>query len=211
MTDPRVEEILEDLYLAQVEGEPAGAQALPEVIASAARAGYLQTRDGAAALTEPGRLIARDVVRRHRLAECLLHDVLAVSDEQIDSDACQFEHVIRPGVEERICALLGHPLRCPHGKHIPPGLCCLKARGEGARQVGPLCDGNVGDEGVVAYLRASDRQETQKLMAIGVLPGVAIRLVRRSPCYVFQVAYSQFTVDRDLASKIFVRWRQAEK
>ena len=149
---------------------------------------------------------AKSVVRRHRLAECLLRDVLGVKEDDIDADACAFEHIIQHGLDDRICALLGHPTRCPHGKSIPAGACCEKAKQDSLKDVGPLADGKVGDEGEVAYLKTRDRRDVQKLMALGILPGVKIQLIRRFPSFVFQLGYSQFTVDRELAEKICVRW-----
>lgn len=74
------------------------------------------------------------------------------------------------------------------------------------KDVGPLSDGAVGAEGAVVYLKTNDRRDVQKLMALGILPGVHVRLIRRFPSYVFQLGFSQFTVDRELAEKIHVHW-----
>ena len=76
-------------------------------------------------LTEEGRRRAASVIRRHRLAERLFTDTLDLRDDQeIESNACTFEHILSPEVTERICTFLGHPSRCPHGSPIPPGPCC---------------------------------------------------------------------------------------
>jgi len=81
-------------------------------------------------LTAEGRELARNVVRRHRLAERLLVDLLDVGREDVEGPACRFEHVLNQGVDDRICTLLGHPPTCPHGKLIPRGLSmCSTARG----------------------------------------------------------------------------------
>jgi DtxR family Mn-dependent transcriptional regulator len=69
-----------------------------------------------------------------------------------------------------------------------------------------LAEGQVGAEGTVVFLSARSQGEVAKLMAMGILPGEPIRLLRRFPSYVFQVGLSQFTVDRQLASCIQVRW-----
>jgi putative ABC transport system ATP-binding protein len=75
--------------------------------------------------TERGRQRAQDVIRRHRLAERLFMQTFQVSDEkEIEQQACKFEHILSPGVTERICTFLGHPRTCPHGSPIPPGPCC---------------------------------------------------------------------------------------
>jgi len=75
-------------------------------------------------LTETGQKKAIPIIRRHRLAERLLNDVLGVSDEVFERGACQFEHFINEDITASICTLLGHPTVCPHGKIIPPGECC---------------------------------------------------------------------------------------
>jgi putative ABC transport system ATP-binding protein len=78
-------------------------------------------------LTESGARRARDVVRRHRLAERLFTDTFAIEDAEAHQQACRFEHIITPELDQRICSFLGHPKTCPHGNPIPPGPCCEKS------------------------------------------------------------------------------------
>ena len=212
MNGPGIEELLEQLYMQQVEGRTAAGAPQPELLKQAQEEKYLDLTGGLPRLTETGLQMGRDVVRRHRLAELLLRDVLQVSGEpQVEDAACEFEHILRHGLDDQICALLGHPTACPHGSPIPEGACCRKARADQIREVGPLCDGEVDRQGIVAYLNTRDDRETQKLMAMGVLPGIDIRLTRRFPSYVFEVGYSQFSVDKRLAEKIFVHWSPRAK
>jgi putative ABC transport system ATP-binding protein len=76
-------------------------------------------------MTETGRVRASGVIRRHRLAERLFADTFQMpDDEQLESNACTFEHILSPEVTERICVFLNHPQHCPHGSPIPPGACC---------------------------------------------------------------------------------------
>jgi putative ABC transport system ATP-binding protein len=75
-------------------------------------------------LTETGSRRARDVVRRHRLAERLFTETFAIEDAEAQQQACRFEHIITPELDQRICSFLGHPKTCPHGNPIPPGPCC---------------------------------------------------------------------------------------
>ena len=78
-------------------------------------------------LTERGRKKAADIIRRHRLAERLFTDSLALDSEtEIEQQACKFEHILSPEATDKICAFLGHPRTCPHGAPIPPGTCCAK-------------------------------------------------------------------------------------
>ena len=211
MLKPNIEEALEKLYTHEVEdGEyPSDGPSL-EALAEAEEQGIVE-RDGEKyRFTESGLPAGRDVLRRHRLAECLLSDVLAVKSDELETDACEFEHILQPGLEERICVLLGHPSTCPHGSRIPPGECCEKAREDQILEVTPLCDGRPGADGVVAYLSTRDNREVQKMMAMGILPGVRVSLVRRFPSYVLQVGYTQFTLDHTLAEKIYVHWDTPE-
>ncbi|HLW53431.1 MAG TPA: iron dependent repressor, metal binding and dimerization domain protein [Candidatus Angelobacter sp.] len=76
--------------------------------------------------TEKGRKRAEDVIRRHRLAECLFTQTFHVHDEkEVAEQACKFEHILSPEATDSICTFLGHPRTCPHGSPIPAGECCL--------------------------------------------------------------------------------------
>jgi putative ABC transport system ATP-binding protein len=87
--------------------------------------GLLRSDQPEIAMTERGRSRAAGVIRRHRLAERLFADTFQMRDEQeLESNACTFEHILSPEVTERICVFLNHPEHCPHGSPIPPGPCC---------------------------------------------------------------------------------------
>ena len=95
------------------------------LIATLTRIGLVTVRDGQERFTPAGEERARNVIRRHRLAERLFMDVLSIRDEaEIESSACKFEHILSPEVTDRMCCLLGHPDACPHGSPIPRGGCC---------------------------------------------------------------------------------------
>ncbi len=80
-------------------------------------------------LTTRGRNRAGSIIRRHRLAERLFTDSLAMdSESEIEQQACKFEHILSPGATDKICTFLNHPRTCPHGAPIPPGPCCGGAR-----------------------------------------------------------------------------------
>ena len=70
-------------------------------------------------LSDHGRTLATRVMRKHRLAECLLVSVIQMPWEEVHIEACRWEHVISEEVERRLYELLGHPERCPHGNLIP--------------------------------------------------------------------------------------------
>jgi len=80
-------------------------------------------------LSDTGRTLATRVMRKHRLAECLLVGVIKLPWEEVHIEACRWEHVISESVERRLVELLGYPVRCPHGNLIP-GLAELGVPGE---------------------------------------------------------------------------------
>jgi DtxR family Mn-dependent transcriptional regulator len=71
------------------------------------------------ALSDTGRELATRVMRKHRLAECLLVSVIELPWEEVHIEACRWEHVMSESVERRLFELLGHPDHCPHGNVIP--------------------------------------------------------------------------------------------
>jgi putative ABC transport system ATP-binding protein len=112
------------------------------LIATMAQIGLVTVESGADEFTPAGRARARDVIRRHRLAERLFMDVLSIRDEdEIESSACKFEHILSPEVTDRMCTLLGHPNACPHGSPIPKGECCEQNRVLQAEDVASVLGG----------------------------------------------------------------------
>jgi len=209
---PKAEEILESLWIVTEEkGENAAHfdalqidqdnEALAELVGLA----YVEVRGERVHLRREGRAEARMTVRRHRLAERLMMDILDIKGRSGDERACEFEHLLHHGVDTKICALLNHPTTCPHGKPIPPGSCCEQARQEGDVGVVALTELKAGERGEIAYLSATDAGKMQKLMSMGVLPGSDLEVTRTFPTYIFKVGHSEFAVDDDLAREIFVR------
>ena len=91
-----------------------------ETVARMERDGLLMIdQDRRLALTREGEALATRVMRKHRLAECLLVDVIGLPWEEVHIEACRWEHVISDSVERRLAALLNYPVRCPHGNVIP--------------------------------------------------------------------------------------------
>jgi len=73
------------------------------------------------------------------------------------------------------------------------------------KQVVPLSELKPGEKGQIAYLQAKGRGQMQKLLSIGVIPGMYVLLVQRFPSYVFKLGHTQFAVDKELASSIHVK------
>ena len=101
-----------------------------QTVARMERDGLLHVQgDRQLSLSDIGRTLATRVMRKHRLAECLLVGVIKLPWEEVHIEACRWEHVISESVERRLVELLGYPVRCPHGNLIP-GLAELGVPGE---------------------------------------------------------------------------------
>ncbi len=101
-----------------------------QTVARMERDGLLHVADDRQlALTDAGRTLATRVMRKHRLAECLLVGMIQMPWEEVHVEACRWEHVISEEVERRMYEVLGRPERCPHGNPIP-GLAELLAAPE---------------------------------------------------------------------------------
>lgn len=208
----KAEEILEALWIATVEGgenaallQTLGVGPEDDGLQELDRRAYIEIRGERVYLRPEGRPEAQMTVRRHRLAERLLMDILDLKGDRGEAKACEFEHLLHQGVDTKICTLLNHPTTCPHGKPIPPGECCEEARVRGAVGVVALTELRAGEKAEIAYLSTADPKKMQKLMSMGVLPGTPLRLGRTFPSYIFRVGNSEFAVDEDLAREIFVR------
>ncbi|HEX2950503.1 MAG TPA: metal-dependent transcriptional regulator [Armatimonadota bacterium] len=200
------EDYLERLYMRDVEGDTTDIPAPDDrVLGELLRRNLLRHEQTSTTLTKEGSRIAEGVVRRHRLAERLIHDVLDVHGKQVDSAACEFEHSLHHGVDDRICTLLGHPKTCPHGHPIPPGKCCKEHKGATTPAVSALVDLKGGERGTIAYLSSRQTDTVQKLMALGVLPGSPVAVIQTYPSVVFQVGQTQVAVDQTLAEDIYIR------
>ena len=96
------------------------AAAVSETIGRLSDHGYVELHgDRSLHLTDKGRRLATTVVRRHRLAERLLVDVIGLEWEKVHREADRWEHAISADVEEKLVELLGDPATCPHGNPIP--------------------------------------------------------------------------------------------
>jgi putative ABC transport system ATP-binding protein len=137
----RFDHLLEQIWVCGEEGKPAQVESLhasgpegklpvlPEepagrVLSRMSDLRLVALQNGEAQLTPVGSQRARDVVRRHRLAERLFKDTFSIDESEAHTQACRFEHIISPELDQRICTFLGHPKTCPHGNPIPPGDCC---------------------------------------------------------------------------------------
>jgi DtxR family Mn-dependent transcriptional regulator len=168
-------------------------------------AGLAEQHAGLASLTDSGEQEAAAIVRRERLAERLLSDVLSVGEDVATEAACKFEHLLRKGIDDEICTLLGHPRVCPHGSPIPRGECCRAGAKAPGKVVSALADLAPGQGGSVAYIHARRPEMMRRLLDMGAVPGAEIALVQSFPSYVFRIGESQVAVDRETAQDVYVR------
>ena len=207
----QAEEVLETLWISSEEEKekvcldhfkvPREDQPLKELL----NLGYVVISGNEIQLAEKGREEARSIVRRHRLAESLLVDVLDLKEEMVNEAACKFEYLLYKEVGESVCTLLGHPKVCPHGKHISRGKCCEKINNTISPVISPLIELNVGQRGKIVYLYKKSDRELQKLMAMGILPGMPIQVIQKFPSYLLQIGQTQVAMDEEMAKDVYVR------
>ncbi|MDQ6927539.1 MAG: metal-dependent transcriptional regulator [Actinomycetota bacterium] len=127
---PPLEEYLEAIWELEEEGNRViqarlaehlehSPASVSEMIRRLKNEGYVEAAARALTLTPKGRDRAESVVRKHRLAERLLTDVIGLPWHKTHVEACRWEHVMSDEVEQRIVSLLNNPATCPHGNPIP--------------------------------------------------------------------------------------------
>jgi DtxR family Mn-dependent transcriptional regulator len=153
-------------------------------------------------LTHKGLQEAVRVVRRNRLAERLLTDVLGMSWDDVHAEACILEHAISDRVEERLIEVLGDPKTCPHGHPIPPrDLTKPDPVGEPLAQVEP------GLQMTVCGVTEALPEMLRYLGEIGLRPGAVVQVIEKAPLggpVTVQVAGKSTTISLELARMVLV-------
>lgn len=176
-----------------------------KILGEMAKDGLLFIRGDEVALSSKGEEEGALAIRRHRLAERLLSEVLDVTASNLEREACTFEHILSKGVTDSICTLLGHPPACPHGHPIPRGACCEKTRVEMKPIVRPLVELPAGACGKIVFIIPSAHSRLDKLSSIGLYPGSLLRVHQKSPAFVLELGETTVAIDKDIAKEIFVR------
>ncbi len=155
-------------------------------------------------LLAAGKTLAEQIIRRHRLAERLICDVLGSPVDESEDAACEFEHLLAEGITSSICTLLGHPRYCPHNRRIPEGECCRQAR-EDLKPIVISCDQlSVGESARIAYLCTREHARLTKLSALGIAPGAVVKLLQRWPAFVVQCDETEIALEGEVARNIYV-------
>jgi len=163
-------------------------------------------------LTDEGLRLATRVMRKHRLAERLLTDVIGLDWELVHEEACRWEHVISENVEKRLLELLGQPTESPYGNPIP-GLVELGADAGGESfmdGVESLARVAVAAKGQVLVRRISEEmQKDETLMSalrrVGALPDRTVTVLATDEGVLVGSGGESAEIDHEAAEHIFVR------
>ena len=156
------------------------APSVSEMIERLVDEGYVTRSGRELHLTTNGHDVARSVIRKHRLAERLLADVIGLPWHLIHEEAGRWEHVMSDEVEKRIVALLGDPATCPHGNPIPGSVHEVVDRS----QQQPMAERDAGD--VVRFARLTEEAETDlqslsEFNEVGFLPTTMASILSKNP------------------------------
>lgn len=178
----------------------------PDVLTRMSEQNLVELRDGGkrVILMPEGREAARKLIRQHRLAERLIHDVLGVMSEQSENESCEFEHLVAPELVDSICILLGHPRVCPHGKAIPRGKCCENNLRLIECAPVPLTSLKIFDQGRVAFVRCERDEQIHRLDGLQIRPGAVIKLHQTFPAYVIECEGARIALEEKIANLIHV-------
>jgi DtxR family Mn-dependent transcriptional regulator len=213
---PPVEEYLETMLGLAEEGVPViqariaerlgrSAPSVSEMLDRLIDDGYVTREGRLLSLTDSGRALAEKVVRKHRLAERLLVDVIGLEWHKVHREAGRWEHVISDDVEARLVELLGDPATCPHGNPIPGSHSPAPAA-----ETRPLAEVTAGEQ--VRLLRISEEVELNYgsltlLDEGGFIPGAVAEVGARDAEGTMEVTVDgapPIRVTRDLSDRLFV-------
>ena len=155
-----------------------------------------------ATLTKPGRTVALEVIRHHRLLELYLKEVMGFSWDEIHQEAEILEHHISERFESRIEEMLGHPSRDPHGHPIPNRDGTINDR-----PTRSLADLNEGDTAQIDHVRDENGDLLDLLEQRGLLPGASVQVLETRPLdglLVVAVEGTEQLIGRPVAQKVAV-------
>jgi DtxR family transcriptional regulator, Mn-dependent transcriptional regulator len=214
-----VAEVLEAVWTLQEQGivtldrvvSYAATKVSDELLDSLGREGLIEVEDAnRVRLLPKGLQMAEKIIRRHRLAERLICDVLGSPVDDSEAAACEYEHLLADGITNSICTLLGHPRYCPHNKPIPEGDCCRQARAELKPIVVSCNQLSVGESARVAYFSTREHSRLLKLSALGISPGRLLKLIQKWPAYVVQCEETEIALESEVAKNIYV-WQTPQE
>ena len=211
---PRIEEYLESIYKLQQEQHPVStsrlaehlklsAPSVSEMVKKLAGKELVNHTEKGVCLTDEGKTIAKKVIRRHRLSERLLTDILGFKWDEVHDEACRLEHAISPEMEDRISESLGNPKTCPHGHPIPDKDGTLVKE-----KLKSLSELKAKERGTIVSVFEEDPKMLQYLASLGLIPDICVRVEEVAPFggpQIVCVSGSRYALGREVASKIKVK------
>ncbi len=210
----QIEEMLEYIWILEENDGKAESERMGEKFGDDIAKTYLTVmvekqlinlHDSGIIFTETGKKLAELIIRRHRIAERLLNDVLEMRGDEFERGACQFEHFVNEEIIASICTLLGHPTVCPHGNKIPQGECCVSAKKNLEPVISPLSAIKAGKRVKIVYISTKSHASLDRLTGIGVIPGLELTIHQKFPSMILQYGETQLALDNDIAKNVFVR------
>lgn len=154
-------------------------------------------------LTEKGRKIALQVIRKHRLSERLLTDILHMEWDKVHDAACKLEHGLTEEIIKPLEKALKHPKTCPHGNPIP-----TKCGGIIEEKSQPLTDLATGEQSTIVKITEERSDLLQYLDKLGLVPGASIKILEKTPIngsVTVKVGSTSHAISRGIASVIQVK------
>ncbi len=182
-------------------------QSAREKLKNLSKEGYLVTNRSGIELTVKGIERAKDVIRKHRLAERFLSDILKLDWDEIHEEACLFEHTMSSKVADALEKYLDFPEKCPHGNPIPDKNGQIK-KDDSFLELEKLSSLQSGDNAIVKKIDESSSQLLRQLLSLGILPESKLHIKQIAP---FRSAFlieinnlCCYSLGREIAEKIWV-------
>jgi DtxR family transcriptional regulator, Mn-dependent transcriptional regulator len=213
---PPVEEYLQTIESLNEEGTPViqvriaerlgkSAPSVSEMLDRLRSEGYVNRSGRKITLTKEGRAVAQSVIRKHRLAERLLVDVIGLPWHLVHEEAGRWEHVMSDDVETRLVELLGDPGTCPHGNPIPGSANYSSVESPQLRLAEAIPGQTVRFERLTEAVE-QDGASLRYLDDAGFIPGATATVTTRSPdgTLLLDVDGRMLALGRDLCQRLFV-------
>ncbi|RZN55476.1 MAG: metal-dependent transcriptional regulator [Candidatus Methanomethylicota archaeon] len=154
-------------------------------------------------LTDKGRKLAIEVIRKHRLSECLLTDILNIEWEKAHEIACRLEHSLTDEIIKSLERILNNPKKCPHGNPIP-----TKCGGIVEEESIPLTELDIGSQGIIIKIVEEHSDVLQYLSKLGIIPGNIIKVLEKNSInesITLMIKESCHVISNRIASIIYVK------
>ena len=176
-----------------------------ELLAAFKKSGYLNIDSENVNFTLKGEDYTRDIIRRRRLTEVLLYNVLKLDMNAVETSACKIEHIINQEVTDSICAFLGHPVQCPHGQPIPRGDCCKEIDENIEPLIRPLSKIPLGKKTKVVFIASDESGILRRLTSLGVYPGAEVNIRQHQPTAILRAGETDIALEPALVERIYCR------